>query len=191
MSDSSRPHGLQPTRLLRPWDFPGKSTGVGCHCLLQQEYTRCLFSDPSSPKMLRTNLTCSLFLSYEGHSFLLFVKSMPVPRASAATFPWMESWGLRKSSYHPILSSLSPALTWVFLHWHVCPDLGSRNISLGGCRQLQVSTLLLSVRLCPHFPVLGLFSPNKNTNWTSTHPLKPNLTATHLNNPSFVPSDRV
>ena len=25
---------LQPTRLLRPWDFPGKSTGVGCHCLL-------------------------------------------------------------------------------------------------------------------------------------------------------------
>ena len=34
MSDSARPHGLQPTRLLRPWDFPGKSTGVGCHCLL-------------------------------------------------------------------------------------------------------------------------------------------------------------
>ena len=31
----SRPHGLQPTRLLRPWDFPGKSTGVGCHCLLR------------------------------------------------------------------------------------------------------------------------------------------------------------
>ena len=30
--NSSRPHGLQPTRLLRPWDFPGKSTGVGCHC---------------------------------------------------------------------------------------------------------------------------------------------------------------
>ena len=30
-----RPHGLQPTRLLRPWDFPGKSTGVGCHCLLR------------------------------------------------------------------------------------------------------------------------------------------------------------
>ena len=34
MSDCSRPHGLQPTRLLRLWDFPGKSTGVGCHCLL-------------------------------------------------------------------------------------------------------------------------------------------------------------
>ena len=35
VSDSERPHGLQPTRLLRPWDFPGKSTGVGCHCLLR------------------------------------------------------------------------------------------------------------------------------------------------------------
>ena len=34
MSNSLRPHGLQPTRLLRPWDFPGKSTGVGSHCLL-------------------------------------------------------------------------------------------------------------------------------------------------------------
>ena len=34
VSDSLRPHGLQPTRLLRPWDFPGQSTGVGCHCLL-------------------------------------------------------------------------------------------------------------------------------------------------------------
>ena len=31
VSDSWRPHGLQPTRLLRPWDFPGKRTGVGCH----------------------------------------------------------------------------------------------------------------------------------------------------------------
>ena len=35
MSDFSRPHGLQPTRLLYPWDFPGKSTGVGCHHLLR------------------------------------------------------------------------------------------------------------------------------------------------------------
>ena len=35
VSDSQRPHGLKPTRLLRPWDFPGKSTGVGCHCLLR------------------------------------------------------------------------------------------------------------------------------------------------------------
>ena len=35
VSDPQRPHGLQPSRLLRSWDFPGRSTGVGCHCLFR------------------------------------------------------------------------------------------------------------------------------------------------------------
>ena len=35
MSNSVRPHIRQPTRLSRPWDSPGKNTGVGCHFLLQ------------------------------------------------------------------------------------------------------------------------------------------------------------
>ena len=35
MSDSVQPHRRQPTRLLCPWDSPGKNTGVGCHFLLQ------------------------------------------------------------------------------------------------------------------------------------------------------------
>ena len=35
MSNAVRPHRRQPTRLPRPWDSPGKSTGVGCHFLLQ------------------------------------------------------------------------------------------------------------------------------------------------------------
>ena len=35
MSDSVLPHRRQPTRLPRPWDSPGKNTGVGCHFLLQ------------------------------------------------------------------------------------------------------------------------------------------------------------
>ena len=30
------PHGLQAARLLCPWNFLGKNTGVGCHCLLQE-----------------------------------------------------------------------------------------------------------------------------------------------------------
>ena len=34
----ARPHGLQPTRLLHSWNFPGKSTGVGCHCLLRSHH---------------------------------------------------------------------------------------------------------------------------------------------------------
>ena len=35
MSDFVRPHRWKPTRLPRPWDSPGKNTGVGCHFLLQ------------------------------------------------------------------------------------------------------------------------------------------------------------
>ena len=35
VSDSVRPHRWQPTRFPRPWDSPGKNTGVGCHFLLQ------------------------------------------------------------------------------------------------------------------------------------------------------------
>ena len=36
VSDSLRPHGLQPARLLCPWDFSGKNTEVSCHFLLQE-----------------------------------------------------------------------------------------------------------------------------------------------------------
>ena len=36
MSNSLGPHGLQPTRLLCPWDFPANSTGVDFHFLLQE-----------------------------------------------------------------------------------------------------------------------------------------------------------
>ena len=35
MSNPQRLYGLQPSRLLCPWNFPVKSTGVGCHCLLR------------------------------------------------------------------------------------------------------------------------------------------------------------
>ena len=48
MSHSVRPHRWQPTRLPRPWDSPGKNTGMGCHFLLQhmlikqgKEVTKC------------------------------------------------------------------------------------------------------------------------------------------------------
>ena len=53
VSDSVRPHRQQPTRLLCPWDSPGKNTGVGCHFLLQcmkveseSEVTQSCLSDP-------------------------------------------------------------------------------------------------------------------------------------------------
>ena len=50
MSDPQRPYGLQPSRLLCPWDFPGKSTGVGCHCLLWYMSLPCLKILPTGRK---------------------------------------------------------------------------------------------------------------------------------------------
>ena len=58
MSDSLQPHGLQPTRLLHPWDFPGKSTGVGCHCLLQK---KSINSIKWRTYMIRTYLSIHFF----------------------------------------------------------------------------------------------------------------------------------
>ena len=52
MSDSVRPHRRQPTRVLCPWDSPGKNTGVGCHFLLKVKsesevaQSRLTLSDP-------------------------------------------------------------------------------------------------------------------------------------------------
>ena len=38
LSDSLQPYGLEPTRLLCPWDSPGKNTEMGCHSLPQRIY---------------------------------------------------------------------------------------------------------------------------------------------------------
>ena len=54
MSDS---HGLEPSRLPCPWNFPGKNTGVGCHFLLQRVFSiqvlnpSLLVSRPESPAL--------------------------------------------------------------------------------------------------------------------------------------------
>ena len=60
VSDSSRPHGLQPTRILRPWDFPGESTRVGCHCFLLICIHHILFTHSSAGGYLGTTDTRTL-----------------------------------------------------------------------------------------------------------------------------------
>ena len=55
VSDSLRPHGLQPTRLLLPWDFPGKSTGVGCQCTTRPFKFLLVFLPPGSLEKSQTD----------------------------------------------------------------------------------------------------------------------------------------
>ena len=59
VSDSSRPHGPQPTRLLHPWDFPGKSTGVFSPFLKSR-------SKNFWPRLNKILLTLPIIFSYRG-----------------------------------------------------------------------------------------------------------------------------
>ena len=73
VSNSLRPHGLSPTRLLSPWNFPGNSTGVGCHFLLQGIFPS-QGSNPSLPHC-RQMLYC---LSHIPTKIYLWWKSFPI-----------------------------------------------------------------------------------------------------------------
>ena len=64
LSDSLWPHGLQPTRLLRPWDSPGKSAGVGCHCRLLLNYSDSIQTLKEKLKLL-TKVVCMAFCVYD------------------------------------------------------------------------------------------------------------------------------
>ena len=59
VSDSVRPHWRQPTRLPRPWDSPGKNTGVGCHFLLQCMKVKSESEVAQSGLTLRDPMDCS------------------------------------------------------------------------------------------------------------------------------------
>ena len=59
MSDSVRPHRRQPPRLPRPWDSPGKNTGVACHFLLQYMKVKSESEVAQSCPTLRDPMDCS------------------------------------------------------------------------------------------------------------------------------------
>ena len=60
MSDSVRLHRQQPTRLPRPWDSPGKNTGVACHFLLQRMKVKSESEVAQSYLTLHDPMDCSL-----------------------------------------------------------------------------------------------------------------------------------
>ena len=84
VSDSLQPFGLQPTRLLCPWDSPGKSTGVGCRFLLQGIFP----TQGLNPCLL----------------YLLLWQGVSLPLAPPGK-PLNPSLNLCLSSHHPFLPS--------------------------------------------------------------------------------------
>ena len=67
MSDSLQPHGLCPTRLLCPWESPGKNIGVGSHSLLRGNLPN-IWIEPGSPALqIASLLSESHGQKFEGH----------------------------------------------------------------------------------------------------------------------------
>ena len=110
-----RPHRRQPTRIPHPWDFPGKSTGVGCHCLLCSWLQSISFPydyvASSSILGVRVNLL----------SLLLWNAIRVHPHANQQLLSgrsiWMQLWILRRkwfSLWFEIFSILSPP-TYIYI----------------------------------------------------------------------------
>ena len=97
MSNPQRSHGLQPTRLLHPWDFPGKSTGVGCHCLLreseisvaQKNYSVQFSSVQSRPTLSNESTLCMRWPKYWSFSFSI-IPSKEHPALISFRMDWLD-----------------------------------------------------------------------------------------------------
>ena len=124
MSDSVRPHRRQPTRLPRPWDSPGKNTGVGCHFLLQcmkgkseSEVTQSCptLSDPMDCSLLGSSIP-GIFQArvLEWGATAFSVSSFTAPlffclQASPASGSFPMSWLTRWPKYWSFSFSISPS----------------------------------------------------------------------------------
>ena len=117
VSDCLWHHGLQPTRLLCQWDSPGKSTGVGCHCLLQESTWRFLNHSLTTPS-LDSTLT-SLFAEcltgncQKNVSTLSCLRRPPSPVVYGKSCIWKHLWNtlawIAKGRGQP----LTPCLWWI------------------------------------------------------------------------------
>ena len=105
-----RPHRRQPTRLLHPWDSPGKNTGVGCHFLLQcmkvkseNEFTQscptpshpmdCSLPGSSVHEICQARDVCKNFLSPVSRIFtILFSSVQSLSRVQLFATPWTAAY---------------------------------------------------------------------------------------------------
>ena len=105
MSDSVRPHRWQPTRLLCPWDSPGKNTGVGCLFLLQCMKVKSESEVTQSCPTLSDPMDCSL----PGSSFHGIFQ--------ARVLEWVATAFSRGSSQPRDWTHISCIGRWVLYHW--------------------------------------------------------------------------
>ena len=114
MSNSVQPQKRQPTRLCRPWDSPGKNTGVGCHFLLQCMKWKVKVKSLSRVQLFATPWTAA----YQAPPSMGFSKQeywsgVPSPSLALALEPvnWalkQLSWDLRLEHFCSVLLFLYP-----------------------------------------------------------------------------------
>ena len=141
MSDSVQPHRRKPTRLPRPWDSPGKNTGVGCHFLLQcmkvkseREVAQsclalsnpmdCSLTGSSVPGILQARTLEWVVLSFS-NAWKWKVKGKPLSRVQLLATPWTiayqapPSMGFSKQEYWNGMSFPSPSVVLDLSYFHV------------------------------------------------------------------------
>ena len=95
-SGSVQPHRRQPTRLPRPWDSPGKNTGVGCHFLLQCVKVKSEREVPQSCPTLSNAMDCSLPGSavhgiFQARVLEWCAIAFSIPRSKRLLISWLQS----------------------------------------------------------------------------------------------------
>ena len=125
VSNSVWPHERQPTRLRRPWDSPGKNTGVGCHFLLQCMKVKSQSRVTQSCPTLSDPMNCSLPGSSVHGIFQAKVLEWVAIAFSAISwsllkFMSIELVMLSNLYHHPLPRPL--LLPWIFLSIRVFPN---------------------------------------------------------------------
>ena len=99
------PHTRQPSRLPRLWDFPGKNTGMGCHCLLQ------------SLRPLRFNSVLKLSKPAVGTGCGPWVDSgCPAVITSSPDSPAGDTWQEHRQTTVSLLQESEPEFANLHLH---------------------------------------------------------------------------
>ena len=131
MSDSVRPQRWQLTRLPRPWDSPGKNTGVGCHFLLQCVKVKSESEVAQSCPTLSDLMDCSLPGSFVHGIFQARVLELVItflPRSKRLLISWLQSPAAVILEPPKIksdaVSSVSPSIS----HEVMGPDLSFLNV---------------------------------------------------------------
>ena len=135
LSDSLQPHGLQPDRLVCPWNFLGKNTGVGCHFLHQHV---------SLTQGLNPHLT-------------LWADSLPVShrRSPSQTKVWLKGAGYVNNNRYPFQLYCSTNCSLIRRRkWEHISEFSWKNVQYHILYQNEVSPFAHKCQKCSFYPEL-------------------------------------